>query len=126
MSDRRSAERIALPNHARSTPSFDEVFPRSSWATLEAMDAAGDDVANQPPRTPLALEAIGVNRDAIPVSILDPFDLRGTTRLACSVAAHVSLSARRRGIHVSRVGDLMAQLALETFPSLTDYAHVLC
>lgn len=90
------------------------------------MDAAGDDVPDQPPQHPIALRRIGVERLAIPVTIVDPFDRRGSAQLSCSVGAFTGLDAGRRGIHVSRIGDVLARLSLERFASLPDYAAALC
>lgn len=115
-----------LPRHARERQVFEQVFGRSQQATLAAMDAAGDDVPDQAPRLALPLRRMGVQRSAIPVTIADPFDRRRTTQLSCSVSAHASLEAGRRGIHVSRIGDALAQLSPQAFASLQDYASALC
>lgn len=115
-----------LSRHARARDVFEQVFERSPQATIAAMDAAGDDVPDQAPRLALPLRRMGVERGAIPVTIADPFDRRRTVLLSCSVSAHASLAAGRRGIHVSRIGDALAQLAPQTFDSLQHYATALC
>ncbi len=115
-----------LPRHARERQVFEQVFERSQQATIAAMDAAGDDVPDQAPRLALPLRRMGVQRRAIPVTITDPFDRRRSAQLSCSVSAHASLEASRRGIHVSRIGDALAQLAPQAFASLPDYATALC
>ena len=49
-----------LPRHTRARDGFEQVFGRSARATIAAMDAAGDDVADQSPAHPLALRRMGV------------------------------------------------------------------
>src|SRR5688572_15317310 len=118
--------RAHFPRHARARAGFEEVFGRSERATIAAMDAAGDDVADQLPRHPIALRRMGVERRAIPVTIADPFDRERSAQLSCSVSAWAGVEAGRRGIHVSRIGDALARLSLEAFASLPDYAAALC
>ncbi len=114
------------PQHARGRARFDDQFDRSPQGTMAAMSAAGDDVPNQRPSHAVRLQRMGVTRTAIPVSIVDPFDAGRSVQLGCSIAAHTALAADRRGIHVSRIGDLLARLSQELFPSLSDYAAALC
>ncbi len=90
------------------------------------MDRAGDDIAQQAPTHRIGLSYVGVTRTDIPVQIVDPFDPDRTISMACTVEAGVSLAADRRGIHVSRIGDLLAVLASQAFPSLREYAAEAC
>ena len=93
---------------------------------INAMNSHGDDVPNQSPVREIALQRMGVRRTAIPVTILDPFDASRTVQLSCAVDAHVGLQPHRRGIHVSRIGDLLARFSTRVFPSLDQYAGALC
>jgi GTP cyclohydrolase FolE2 len=85
------------------------------------MDATGDDIPNQAPSVPLGIQQIGVKREAIPVSILDPLGSGEIVHLSCAVEAQLSLPAHQRGIHVSRIGDELAKLTGRVFLSLQDY-----
>ena len=86
------------------------------------MDRGGYDIPNQSPNTPLHLKRVGVKRHSIPIRVVDPFGSGSTVPLSCSVGAFLSLAPERRGIHVSRIGDLLAQLSEQAYPSLQDYA----
>lgn len=114
---------MTLPKHQRNRRSFAETFERDHEQTIAAMDAGGGDIPGQTPATPLALGQVGVKREAIPVQIVDPFGSGATVQLPCAVEAKVKLAAERRGIHVSRIGDLLARYSSEVHPSLEDYAR---
>ena len=116
---------VHFPRHTRNRVGFEEIFGRSAYTMIAAMDAAGDDVADQVPHHPIALRRMGVDRRAIPVTIADPFDSERSAQLSCAVSVSTGLEAGRRGIHVSRIGDVLARLSLESLPSLPDYAAAL-
>jgi GTP cyclohydrolase FolE2 len=90
------------------------------------MDRERDDIPKQVPATPVVLQRIGIVREAIPVTIVDPFQAGALVQLFASVEAHLSIDAQRRGIHVSRLGDVLARLSARTFDSLEHYAQTLC
>lgn len=118
--------REVLPTHTRPAPDFQATFGRSAEDTLAGMNAAGDDVPDQSPRHALALTRVGITRTAIPLVIVNPFDTPGTVHLSCSVEAHVGLESGRRGIHVSRLGHVLAELAERPHASMHAYAIALC
>jgi GTP cyclohydrolase-4 len=118
--------REVLPKHTRPARDFQAAFGRSAEDTLAGMNAAGDDVPNQPPRHALALTRVGITRASIPLVIANPFGTPGTVHLSCRVEAHVGLAADRRGIHVSRLGHVLAELAGQPHASLHAYAVALC
>ena len=118
--------RELLPQHTRPARDFRAAFGRSADDTLAGMNEAGDDVPNQSPRHPSTLTRVGITRTAIPLVIANPFGTPGTVHLSCSVDAHVGLAAGRRGIHVSRLGHVLAELAGQPHASLHAYAVALC
>jgi GTP cyclohydrolase FolE2 len=113
---------MSLPRHQRSRRSFAGTFERDREETIAAMDRGGHDIPNQAPATPLGLRNVGVKRRAIPVLLQDPFGGAAPVQLSCEVQARVALEPGRRGIHVSRIGDILAQLSSRQHPSLLDYA----
>jgi GTP cyclohydrolase FolE2 len=115
-----------LPRHTRLRPGFAETFGRSADATIAAMDRAGDDVPDRIPAVRIGLQRIGVERQAVPVSIVDPFDRTRQAQLACSLGIHASLGPTRRGIHTSRLGDLVARVSEQVFDSLQHCAAEVC
>lgn len=116
---------MKLSAHQRSRPTFAETFERDHEQTILAMDGGGSDIPNQSPKTALRLKRVGVKRSSIPVSIFDPLGGGQIVQLSCSIDASVGLEAQRRGIHVSRIGDLLAKLSSQVFPSLQEYASQL-
>lgn len=115
-----------LPEHARPARDFRATFGRSAQDALASMNEAGDDVPNQAPLHPLAVARVGMTRTSVPIVIANPFGAAGTVHLACSVDAHVRLPPDRRGIHVSRIGHALAELAGQPYASLQHYAVALC
>jgi len=112
---------MSLAVHQRRLPAFDEVFERDAGSTIASMNETGRDVANQSAAHPLALKSMGVVRTAVPVTIRNPLG-EGLAHLSCEVHMLVGLAAEKRGIHVSRMGDVVARLAQESFDTLHAYA----
>jgi GTP cyclohydrolase-4 len=115
-----------LPQHTRPARDFQATFGRSAEDTLAGMKAAGDDVPDQPPVHALAVARVGLTRTSVPIVIANPFGTPGTVHVACNVDAHVGLPPDRRGIHVSRIGHVLAELADQPHASLHAYAISLC
>jgi len=110
-----------LAVHQRHLPEFQEVFERSAEETIASMNETGRDVASQSAKHPLAIRSMGVARTGIPVVIRNPLGT-GWSHLTCNVDLLVGLAAEKRGIHVSRMGDVLARLAGEQYESLHHYA----
>lgn len=119
----RSLPVASPPRHQRTRRGFDQTFARTAEQTIAAMNDGGHDIPNQAARLPLRIRRMGLTRSSIPVRLANPLGGTGTVDLSCDVDAFVDLAAERRGIHVSRIGDLLARLAVETFPSLSHYAR---
>ncbi len=113
---------MSLPIHQRHTPEFHGVFERTARETIATMNELGRDVANQRATQPLALQKMGVIRTSVPVGISDPFGGSAPVQLACTVDLSVGVPQDRRGIHVSRIGDVLARLTTRAYSSLVDYA----
>jgi GTP cyclohydrolase IV len=114
-----------LPTHSRKHPAFEAIFPNSIRETIDSMDNAGDDIPTQLPSVPLAIRRVGLSRSYVPASIYDPF---GTTRrvtLSCAIDVALEVSSTQRGIHVSRIGDIIASHARKEFRSLEEYATLI-
>ena len=118
--------REVLPQHTRPARDFQATFGRSAEHALAGMNEAGDDVPNQSPLHPLALARVGLTRTSVPIVIANPFGTPGTVHVACTVDAHVGLAPDKRGIHVSRIGHVLAELAGQPHASLHAYAVSLC
>src|SRR5436190_769630 len=118
MSDLRNLSRDAAPpTHQRLRPAFSDLFDRDQRETILAMDEAGADIPSQSPAIPLTIQHVGVTRSSIPVVIMDPLGGGEVVQLSCEIETRVSLGSSRRGIHVSRIGDLLARLTGRVFQS---------
>ncbi len=118
--------REVLAQHTRAPRDFQATFGRSAEDTLASMNEAGDDVPNQSPRHQLAVARVGMTRTSIPLVVANPFGAPGTVHVACTVHMHVGLAPDRRGIHVSRLGHVLAGLSGQPHESLHAYAIALC
>jgi len=121
VSERGETDESPLPVHQRRLPLFHDVFERSAEETIASMNESGRDVANQSAKLPLAIQSMGVARTNIPVVIANPLG-SGLAHLTCEVDLLVGLAAEKRGIHVSRMGDVLARLACDEYENLRDYA----
>jgi len=119
--ERKKTPDSVLAVHQRHLPEFQEVFERSAEETIASMNETGRDVASQPAKHPLSIRSMGVARTSIPVVITNPLG-GGLAHISCSVDLLVGLAAEKRGIHVSRMGDVLARLAGEQYDSLHHYA----
>jgi len=115
-----------LPFYTRQRLQFHEIFQRTALETINSMNQNGQDVANQLAVHPLTLPRMGISRHSIPVMICNPLGGSEIIHMSCNVKVHVNLSADKRGIHVSRLGDTLARLTGVPYQSLQDYADQLC
>lgn len=87
------------------------------------MDAAGDDVPEQPHPVRLALAQVGLTRDRVPVTVQHPFSKGETWTLSCRVRMATRLPDDKRGLHMSRLGNLIAEAALKSYASLDEFSY---
>lgn len=113
-----------LAKYKREQPRFEEVFGVSPAKLIQEMDSAAADIANQAPQYDTELTTVGVHRNDIPVNIADPLDGALTHQLRCSVRVSVSLNAMRRGIHVSRMSNALADLSTQRYSDLLDFTTI--
>ena len=111
-----------LPTFNRNWPSFSEVFGVDADQVIPNMNQAGDDIPEQEPRYSISLNSVGVSRKNIPVQILDPFGSGEVVQICCSIVAETAVPTYKRGIHMSRIGDIFAQLTTKVFSSLQEYS----
>ena len=112
----------ALPRHRRAGRPFEDLLGAPAADVLASMDAAGDDVPNQAPAHPVALDAVGVRRRDVVISIEDPFGGDDAINAICRVDVSASVPATRRGVHLSRIGHLVAESVTGTYAGLLAYA----
>ncbi len=111
-----------LPQFNRNWAGFSDVFGVSADQVISSMDDAGDDIPEQEPKYNISLNAVGISRHDIPVQILDPFGSGEVVQVPCSVIAETAVPYYKRGIHMSRIGNLFAQLTEKVFVSLQEYS----
>lgn len=89
---------------------------------ITEMERSGDDIPEQEPRYSFKINSAGIRRDYIPVKVLDPFGSNLVVQLLCSLKASTEVPYLKRGIHMSRIGDIVAKSTLNTYESLQEYA----
>lgn len=114
-----------LPRYERDLPSFSEVFGVSAAEVITEMDRSGDDIPEQEPKYSFKINSAGIRRDNIPVKILDPFGSNQVVQVFCFLEASTEVPYFKRGIHMSRIGDIVAKSTLNTYESLQEYALTL-
>jgi GTP cyclohydrolase FolE2 len=115
-----------LPVYKRSSPQFESVLGANPGVVVTSMDQSGDDPANQAPSYKIPISAVGLGRQGIPVRILHPLESGQETVLACDIDIRTTLDAAHRGIHVSRMGNVLAEVSNECYPTLDAFAERLC
>lgn len=90
---------------------------------IAAMDRAGDDVPNERPAHAVAIESVGLCRRALLVRIGDPFGSDADVMAVCNVRVAAGVPGSRRGIHVSRIGHVLADLGRGAYRDLSHYAE---
>ena len=123
---RRELTRVTLPRHARSGSSFRELFDVPAADVLASMDRAGDDVPSGLPEYLLAIDAVGLERRDVVVTIADPFGACGDVTAVCDVNVAAHVPASRRGVHVSRMGQVIAESVDRSYPDVAGYADAVC
>jgi GTP cyclohydrolase FolE2 len=116
---------IALPRYRRSGQSFREMLGAAAADVLAAMDDAGDDVPCQVPREAIDLDGVGIRRHDVIISIEDPFGGQGSVNAVCSLDIAAAVPRIRRGVHLSRLGQIVAESVTVTHRDLSAYARTL-
>ena len=104
---------ITLPTYTRRTPGFEDVFGVPAPVALRAMDEAGDDLVQGRPGAPIALTDVGCRRERLIVQLRDPFDPTQVAPAVCAITIGTAVPASRRGLHMSRIGDAVADAVQE-------------
>ncbi len=115
-----------LPVHQRTAPHFEQILGAMPGVVVASMDQAGDDPASQAPGYRLPISSVGLGREGVPVRIRHPLEAGQETTVACNVDIRTMLDAAHRGIHVSRMGNMLAEVTLESYPTLDAFAEQLC
>jgi GTP cyclohydrolase FolE2 len=116
---------LALPRYRRTGQAFQDLLGATAVDVLASMDAAGDDVPNQTPRDDIELDGVGIRRRDVIVSIEDPFGGSGRVNAICTVDIAASVPGTRRGVHLSRIGQAVAESVATPHRDLSAYARTL-
>jgi GTP cyclohydrolase FolE2 len=121
-----STQAEPLPVHQRTVPHFEQVLGAAPGVVVASMDQAGDDPASQAPSYRMPISAVGLGRKGVPVRILHPLETGKETIVACDIDIRTTLDAAHRGIHVSRMGNVLAELTHESYETLDAFAERVC
>lgn len=113
----------AIPRYTRPVQAFDDLFGVPAAGVLVSMDAAGDDVPGQAAAHALALDGVGVRRRDLVVALEDPFGGPEIVNAVCTIRIAATVPATRRGIHLSRIGQSVAETVPGPYRDLIHYAR---
>ncbi len=111
-----------LPRFERKSPSFADLFDVSASEVIKEMDGSGLDIPNQCPTVRLQLDSVGCEYSAFPIDLVEPFSGTGCTIVSCEVKVGTLVPSDRRGIHMSRIANIIGESAMRTHRSLTEAA----
>jgi len=83
------------------------------------------DVPSLPALHTLAVNRVGIAGRAIILQLNNLLDQRSPATLYCTVDAYVDLPGSSRGIHISRIQEVISQLVKATYPSVEIFASSL-
>lgn len=114
-----------LPSHCRNVPMMRELVDADPSAVIAAMDLAGDDIASGSAAILVDIDAVGIQRKDITIAIRDPFGSGTDARAVCTIDLAAKVPAANRGLHLSRIGDVMARSVEREYVDVADYARSL-
>lgn len=114
----------SIARYNRKVVSFENEMGVSPKKVIQPMDNDGDDIPYQNPEHMIRLPRVGLIRKHIPVRIINPFDeaQKEIIPLLADVVLETEVPASRRGIHMSRTGDIIAQTVTKIYANLQEYA----
>jgi GTP cyclohydrolase FolE2 len=112
-----------MPRFRRRVAPFTSLFDTDAESAIAAMDAAGDDLVGAVPDIRIPVEQVGCERRDVVVFVRDPFGTDAFVPAVCRIAVATRLPAERRGIHMSRLGALVACAAGGTYPDFSGLAR---
>ena len=104
---------------------FKDVLGVSPDLVIRRMDEAEDDIPLQSPEVDLVIQSVGVVRENVPIALRGPFGEGRVQTLNATLSLSTEVPQDRRGIHMSRIGDLVARNVGIVFENLLEYARAL-
>ncbi len=105
---------------------FKELFGREASETIQDMDNAGDDIANQAPSVGIDINLVGIDDKRTYFNVEDPLASGSPITLYSKVRVGIEVPKTLRGIHVSRLNDSIARISqARTYKNVHDFAHAL-
>jgi GTP cyclohydrolase-4 len=85
------------------------------------MDRNFDDIPNQEPIHKIDIKRAGLIRENIPLTVLSPLSKRELVSLNCKLAVFTNIPFLKRGLHISRIGDIIACLSGKDYNYIEDF-----
>jgi len=105
----------------REKLNFNKIFGISSFSVIDNMNKNNDDIANQTSKYKIKINKMGVKRKNIPLNVLDPFFHKNYIYLNCAIEISVEILGESRGVHMSRIGDVLATASQCKFHCIEDF-----
>jgi len=109
-------------SYVRDTETFEAEFGVHPNIVIPNMDKNGDDIPYQCPEVAIEIPQAGVTRDHVPLHIQNPFDQNESTQLNARITLETRVPASHRGIHMSRVGNIIAEVSTKMYSNLQECA----
>lgn len=109
-----------LRNHNRERTPFSTEFGVESSVVISEMDKSGNDIPYQQPQVPLTINHAGVIRENVPLHIVNPFHSGSIVVLHSKITLHTAVPPSNRGLHMSRIGDIVAKVSSQRYDNLQD------
>ena len=105
----------------RGISDFKSTFGSDPDSVIDSMNKNNDDIPNQIPIHKIEIQEAGVVRENIPLRVIDPLFGKKTLCLISKLDIKTRISGQRRGLHMSRIGDIIATTSQENFECIEDF-----
>lgn len=102
----------------RNKSSFVEIFGVDSLLVISKMDNNNDDIPDQVPEHRVKIQKAGLTREFVPVNVLDPFFKKKYVTLSAKIIIQTAIPVEKRGLHISRISDIIAKISQKRFSSI--------
>jgi len=113
--------RVAVPVFNRGVFDFNAVFGADPRAVISRIDKNNDDIPNQVPAHRIEIRQAGVVRENVPLRVLSPLSKKEQIVLNSRLEIFTRISKSRRGLHISRIGNVVALVSQNNFKHIEDF-----
>lgn len=109
----------------RGIATFEDLIGCAPAPVLQAMESAGDDVPGGAAAVPIDIRAVGMRRRDVLITVDDPLGSGHAVQAVCTIELSASVPRTHRGLHLSRLGDVIARSTQAPHADLVGCARAL-